>query len=76
MMWQWDLSATLGWASGGGPGGSWLNYSTPTPWKVRMSCQSSSVSQEGIYGTRNPAERQEAAVSASLISLLDQSTAL
>lgn len=41
MMWQWDLSATLGWASGSGPGGSWLNCSTPTPsttWEVRMGC--------------------------------------
>ena len=36
MMWAWDLSATLGWAAGGGPCGSWLGRSTPSPWEVRM----------------------------------------
>ena len=37
MMWAWDLSATLGWAVGSGPCGSWLGRSTPSPWEVRMS---------------------------------------
>ena len=37
MMWAWDLSATLGWSSGGGPGGSWLASSTTSPWEVHMS---------------------------------------
>ena len=36
MLWLWDLSATLGWAAGGGPGGSWLTRSAPNPWQVRM----------------------------------------
>ena len=36
MMWAWDLSATLGWTAGGGPGGSWLERSTSSPWEVRM----------------------------------------
>lgn len=36
MLWVWDLSATLGWAAGGGPGGSWLGRSPPSAWEVRM----------------------------------------
>ena len=36
MLWLWDLSATLGWAAGGGPVGSWLTRSVPSPRQVRI----------------------------------------
>ena len=36
MMWLWDLSATLGFAAAGSPGGSWLTSSTPYPYQARL----------------------------------------
>ena len=55
MAWQWDLSASLGWAASGGPGGSWLACSKPCrPWQVCSSCcrMSSFQGLSGHPGTR------------------------
>ena len=50
MMWVWDLSATLGWAAGGGPSGSWLTRSTSSHWEVRMSCRKTKPHRGDLQG--------------------------